>query len=481
MGRDLGGLGEQRGVVPAEHLGAEAHRRIDLRLPEWPICRPGATQSFEQRLGAGVEMLLQLAMSARRHLADGKLARIVATGADQLDQRLGVGDVARVERAAGRDLAGRPRPQQAPHAARCRLDLGLQQARNLGANGGEPAAPGRVDRKIELGAQTAGAVVEAFEQRRHRNPAAAPEVGLELTDHPLDLGEHDHDGRSIRRGGDARRIVALRRFDGEPDQLPGRLQPAHHQHERIGQDVGLPRDRRIEHRLHGIEVGVGEIADMAREAVGDQRQHVPRLEQVAQLAHVVERLGGADLAGKPPACLVVGLGSGEHVADAVDHTVLEVAAEPLASCGAIREERAADLFGEGLRLRRQEIAADPRPDRLERDPRDATLMLVRSRIVDQERLDRPEEQAGGIANARRGNARTRAPPGAPLAARNRRRGLPRRAAMRVRVPRSAERALLAKAAGDIAVIVRRAAHPRPSPHPRGKIECRQGVLIAPRA
>ena len=144
---------------------------------------------------------------------------------------------------------------------------------------------------------------------------------------------------------------------------------------------------------------------MAREAVGDQRQQVPRLEHVAHLAHILERLGGADLAGEPTACLVVGLGSGEHVTDAVGHAVLEVAGDPLASGRAIREQGAADVLGEGLRLLRQKIAPDPGPDRFERDPRDATLMFVRSRIVDQERLDWLEEQAGGIADARRRHAR----------------------------------------------------------------------------
>ncbi len=303
---------------------------------------------------------------------------------------------------------GRPRPQQAPHAARCGLDLGLQQARNLGANGGEPAAPGRVDRKIELGAQAAGARRGwPLSSDVTANPAAALEVGLELADHALDLGEHDRDGRSIRRGGDARRIVALRRLDGEPDQLPGRRQPAHHQHERIGQDV-WPAARRGESSsaFTASSWASARLRIWRGRRSRDQRQHVPRLEQVAQhRATSSSACGGADLAGEPPACLVVGLRR-RRARRRMRSTTRSWKSQLSRSQRRCRPRGArADLFGEGLRLRRQKIAADPGPDRLERDPRDATLMLVRSRIVDQERLDRPEEQAGGIADARRGHAR----------------------------------------------------------------------------
>jgi len=94
LGRDFGGLGEQGCIFLPEDLGAEADGRIDLRLPERQIPRAGGAQAVEQRLRAGVEVLLDLVIAARRHLADGELAGIVAAGADELDQRLGIVDVA---------------------------------------------------------------------------------------------------------------------------------------------------------------------------------------------------------------------------------------------------------------------------------------------------------------------------------------------------------------------------------------------------
>ena len=86
---------------------------IDLRLAERQSPGPGTPQSVEQGLRAGIEILLDLVVAARRHLADGELARVVAAGTDELDQRLGIGDVAAVERrSAAMSLAARGRSRR---------------------------------------------------------------------------------------------------------------------------------------------------------------------------------------------------------------------------------------------------------------------------------------------------------------------------------------------------------------------------------
>ena len=96
---------------------------------------------------------------------------------------------------------------------------------------------------------------------------------------------------------------------------------------------------------------------MARQAVVDQREQVARLEDFDEVAHVVERPGGADLTGEPPARLVVGLGRGERMLDAIGDAVLKVAGQPLARRSIIiGNEGAADLVREGRGLRRQQVA-----------------------------------------------------------------------------------------------------------------------------
>ena len=66
----------------------------------------------------------------------------------------------------------------------------------------------------------------------------------------------------------------------------------------------------------------------------------------------------------------------------------------------VGEQRAIDVLGQRLGFGRHQIAADPAPDRLERQPRDAADALVVGGRVDQERLERHEEQARRVADAR---------------------------------------------------------------------------------
>src|SRR5262249_3156394 len=71
VGRDSGGLGQQRGIFLPEDFGAEPYRRIDLGLAEPAVGLAGGAQPIEQRARSGVEMVLHLAVGAERHLAHG--------------------------------------------------------------------------------------------------------------------------------------------------------------------------------------------------------------------------------------------------------------------------------------------------------------------------------------------------------------------------------------------------------------------------
>ena len=80
--------------------------------------------------------------------------------------------------------------------------------------------------------------------------------------------------------------------------------------------------------------------------------------------------------------------------------ILESPGLMLGLVGVARHQRLLDLLGIGLRLFGHQRIADPKPQRLERRARDPAAMLVIGTIVDQERLDRLEEQSCGIAKAR---------------------------------------------------------------------------------
>ena len=87
------------------------------------------------------------------------------------------------------------------------------------------------------------------------------------------------------------------------------------------------------------------------------------------------------------------------------YPILQVARQVLAARDIIGDQRIADVVGIGLDRDCEQVAPDPGPDRLERGARDAALMLVRRRIVDQERLEGAEELSRRIADAGRRLAR----------------------------------------------------------------------------
>jgi hypothetical protein len=64
----------------------------------------------------------------------------------------------------------------------------------------------------------------------------------------------------------------------------------------------------------------------------------------------------------------------------------------------IVQQGAVDVLAQRFGLGGHQIATHPVPDRLERHARDASEALVIGAIVNEERLDRCEEQPGGIAD-----------------------------------------------------------------------------------
>src|SRR5579883_117969 len=175
--RHLGRLDQDGGVLRAEDLRTKPYRRFDLQLPERPIGGIGAAQALHQCAWPRFEVLLELAMSEQRHLADRKLARVIAAGAQQLDQRFGFRDIARIEPRTDA-LAGSARPEQTAHTAGRRFDFRLQRTRNFAADGGKLPAPRRIVAEVELTADPAHCVMDVFEQGDDRDVLAALEINL---------------------------------------------------------------------------------------------------------------------------------------------------------------------------------------------------------------------------------------------------------------------------------------------------------------
>ncbi len=81
--------------------------------------------------------------------------------------------------------------------------------------------------------------------------------------------------------------------------------------------------------------------------------------------------------------------------------VLERTGDLLGAVLLLRGEQQLDLIRIGLGFLRHQVAADPGPDRVEAGARDTAAMLALRCIVDDERLDRGEEQPLRIADARK--------------------------------------------------------------------------------
>ena len=58
--RHAASLGQQVGIFLAEHFGAEAGRRVELRFVEAPVVIAGIAQRIDQRLRRRIELVMNL-------------------------------------------------------------------------------------------------------------------------------------------------------------------------------------------------------------------------------------------------------------------------------------------------------------------------------------------------------------------------------------------------------------------------------------
>ncbi len=217
---------------------------------------------------------------------------------------------------------------------------------------------------------------------------------LSSADHARDFGQHDGDRDVVGRFRDARGGIAAGRLGGEPDQLPRRREPAHHQHQRIDEHVRMRLQLGIELRLDVFQRRAAQRLDVARQLRAQHGERVARLQDADQGLDVFERPRRAELTVDPPPRLVVACGDGEHdPATSSSALSWKAAREVLGLVGVAGEQRCFDLLGKCLGLVRHHRVAEPQPDRLERRTRDAAAMLVIGDVVDEERLERIERTA----------------------------------------------------------------------------------------
>jgi hypothetical protein len=130
-------------------------------------------------------------------------------------------------------------------------------------------------------------------------------------------------------------------------------------------------------------------------------QQVAIGENAGQGRKILQCARRADLHGEPPARLVVADHRRHGFADAKERAILQGARALFRLDAVVREQGTIDILAQRFGLGRDQIACDPFPDRLKRHAREPPGALVIGGIVDEERLDRREEYARGVAHARR--------------------------------------------------------------------------------
>jgi hypothetical protein len=86
----------------------------------------------------------------------------------------------------------------------------------------------------------------------------------------------------------------------------------------------------------------------------------------------------------------------------LDRAFVQRAHQQLGLGPIIASQCAVDVLGQRPSLRRHQVAADPFPDRFKRDAREPADALVVGPLVDEEGLERREEQPRGVADAGHG-------------------------------------------------------------------------------
>ncbi len=142
-----------------------------------------------------------------------------------------------------------------------------------------------------------------------------------------------------------------------------------------------------------------EDAHIVRQPLGQVGERIANFEYMQERRDVVGRPRRADLDGEPALRLLVGADRGQGFPHAQDGALVQRTDLLIGPGLVVGEKCAIDVLGQSLGFGRNEVAADPAPDRLERKPRDAADALMVGGRVDQEWLERHEEQARRVADA----------------------------------------------------------------------------------
>ena len=151
---------------------------------------------------------------------------------------------------------------------------------------------------------------------------------------------------------------------------------------------GLLRGGGVEERLHLIDLFALERANVVRQQPRQFREHVTDAEDARQRRQVLDRSRRADLHAKPPARFFVGADRGDGLIHALDRALVQRADQLFHPDAIVGEQSAIDVLAQRPGFGGHQIAADPLPDRLQRDARQASDALVIGGTVDQERLQR---------------------------------------------------------------------------------------------
>jgi hypothetical protein len=151
----------------------------------------------------------------------------------------------------------------------------------------------------------------------------------------------------------------------------------------------MPADESVEQRLDGVELGIGQIANLSWQAARQCGQQITRPQNLRKGANVFDGMRSADLPDQATQQLVILDGRRQHCGDTLSNQILKIPRRTLvvgSSATLSRQARDCDRIA-GSRLDR-EITTDPGPDRRNRGACDPALMLSFRPIIDQKRLDR---------------------------------------------------------------------------------------------
>ena len=169
----------------------------------------------------------------------------------------------------------------------------------------------------------------------------------------------------------------------------------------MAQQLSAPTGRGVEQRLDAVELVTAEVANLPRQPACEQREGGSAGQDGQKVLNIFQRVRRTDLTRQPTAYPVIRLHRLKHRTGVPDRQVLKGLGEELAGVRIASGKRTADIGAIILRFGRQEIAADPGPERSERRARDAALQFAGGIDIDEEGLDRPEEVACRSVTPRR--------------------------------------------------------------------------------